>query len=174
MITVTSRGMTCWADSYRQVGYGGIIFLSIFGDRNAVRAAWASLFSRKKWEGINVGDNHARCTEGAHYSTISSPIGKGSLHAMVLHSSMTRQASTFDTSFFQAGPDGAVRFFDRFSQMCAVPLRPEWREVIWQMGIEAKLIKPLAGFGLDIHEITTETKEWAPLVKDAVLDGRLR
>jgi hypothetical protein len=175
MIPVKSQGMTCWADSSRQLSggwSGGLVFLSMFGDRNAVRAAWATLSNRKR-DSVQVGDAYLKKMDEASYSTISAPLGKGSVHLMILHSDMTRMSSSFVTSFYQVGPNAEERFYERFTRLCMVPMRPSWRDEIWKMGTEANLFSLLPGFGLPVYSINTDDEKWAPLVKDALLAGRI-
>lgn len=173
--TVQHQGMTCWADSLRTEGYGSLVFLSLFGNRNAVKAVWASLVGAKKrnQSSVRVGDQHVRRADDATYATIQAPLGEGLLHLVLLHTSATQQASMFEESFFQIGPNASEHFFSRMTQLCSVPLKPEWRAQVWDIGLRAKLILPLEGFGVTVHRVHTNTKSWAPVIQQAVLDGEI-
>jgi hypothetical protein len=173
--TVKHQGMTCWADSLRKEGYGSLVFLSIFGNRNAVKAVWASLVGAKKrhHDNVCVGEHFVRRADDATYATIQAPLGEGLLHLVLLHTSATQQASMFEESFFQLGPNAPEHFFPRMTQLCSVPLKSEWREQVWTIGLRAKLIVPLEGFGLTVHRVHTNTKSWAPVIQQAILDGEI-
>lgn len=173
MFRVEAKGMTCWSDTCRYVGHRDVVLISLFGPRNAVRAAWATFFNRKRWPSVEVGDDHARRVEDAAYSTIQTPMGKD-LHTIIVHAAATRQHSSFADAFFQVGPRAEERFFDRLARRCPVPMRPSWRDEIWRLGIEKDAIWPLAGFGLPVHHVRTEGEIWAPIVKEALVSGRLR
>lgn len=175
---VKHQGMTCWADSYRKVGYSGLVLLSVFGNRNAVKAVWATLVGssgkRNRHESVLVGEHYVRRMDDAVYSTIQAPLGEGQIHMVLLHASATQQSSIFESSFYQMGPSAETRYFARLSQLCPVPLRRKWRDDIWAIGLEGELIVPLEGFGMTIHQIDTTGEKWAPLVQKAIVEGKLR
>lgn len=177
MLEVTFNGMRSWAESCRFVGYGGLVFLSLFGNRNAVRATWAALVGerkRRRESYVKIGETHMRLIDDTLYTTVKAPLDTGHLHMILMHSSATRQASAFESFFYQLGPDPRSQFFSRFSQRCPIPLRPEWRDEIWTIGREANLITPIDGHGLTLHRVDTTKDAWAPLVKTAILAGRLK
>lgn len=175
--TVQHAGMTCWVDSFRKEGYGGLVLLSAFGNRNAVNAVWATLVGntgRKRADGsVHIGDTYVRRIDDASYATIKAPLGEGLLHVILLHESATQQASMFESGFFQLGPNASERYFPRMSALCPIPLRQEWRDDVWALGLQHKLIVPLEGFGMTVHKIVTSAENWAPVIRDAILEGRL-
>lgn len=170
---VEAKGMTCWSDSLRTVGYGDVVVLSMFGDRNAVRAAWATIFNRKRWPCVRVGESSVSRREGEAYSTIQQSLGRGLLHVVIVALKATRMGSTFESSFYQLGPQADDLFFSRLTQRCRVPMRPSWQPEIWKIGVESSAIRLLPGYGLPCYEVDTSTDTWGPLIKDALCSGRL-
>ena len=173
MIRVEAKGMQCWSDTCRTSGHGVAVLLSMFGNRNAVRAAWATFFNRSRWPTIRIGEDHVSRMEDAPYSTVQAPLGKGLLHLIVVHGAATRQQSAFDDFFFQVGPRSEERFLDRFARRCPVPVRPSWQGEIWRLGLEKDLIWPLVGHGLPVYHVRTGVDAWGPVIKEAVVSGRL-
>lgn len=145
----------------------------MFGTRNAVRAAWASLFKAKSWTGVRVGEEHLTRSEGVSYVSVHSPTDRNTLHTIVIHPHATRQGGSFRKSFLQLGPNAENRFFVRLTRECPVPMRTQWRDEIWRMGIEKRLIVLLNGFGLPLYEVKTEGDLWAEIVRDALVEGRI-
>lgn len=175
MQRVDTNGLQCWADSvrYNSAAYWSheVAVLSMFGPRNAVRAAWARL-SDKKRSSVQIGREHAALAQGEKYITIQTPMQRQMLHLVILHPSATHQYSPFARNFIQVGASPEVAYFARLNRMCPTPFRPSWREKLWTLGHEHALIKPLPGFGLPGYSIDA-TEAWAPLVKNGIMSGEL-
>lgn len=175
MIKIDSRGCSCWSDAIRHDG--DIVFLSLFGHRNAVRGIWASIVSRKRGDpGIWIDSLgvRLRVADEERYTTISSSLhDRNSLHIVLVHNEATRQSTVTRDRFFQIGPDPSTKYFSRLTQLCRVPMRESWSDAIWQIGLRGKAIVPVFGFGISVHKIDTHVDTWAPLVKQAIVDGVL-
>jgi len=173
---VECGGLWCWADGARFLHanqwHQDVVALSMFGARNAVRAAWARLSSRTRAASLTIGQSYAYLVEGEKYVTIQAPMARQMLHLIVVHPAATHQFSPFAKSFFLVGPEPEVRFFARLNRMCPIPFRPTWREALWSMGREHNLIKPLPGFGIPGYTVDT-TEAWAPIIKAGIENGGL-
>lgn len=181
LLDVKVEGMSAYADVLRfepgHYGNGGsIVLLSMFGPRNAVRAAWARLSeSTRKGRhstSIAVGEFHVSKGE-ASYTTISSPLpGRGLTHTVIVHQQLQRNAPDIGF-FYQVGPDADRRYYDRLARYCAVPLRRDWSAALWSLGITAGTVSPVVGHGLEVFRISTDADAWAALVKNAIVSGLL-
>ena len=175
MQRVETNGLQCWADSarYSNAAYWSheVAVLSMFGPRNAVRAAWARL-SDKKRSSVQIGQEHAALQQGEKYITIQTVMQRQMLHLVILHPAATHQYSPFARTFVQVGAEPEVGYFARLNRMCPIPFRPAWRERLWDLGREHKLIQPLPGFGLPGYSIDA-TEAWAPIVKQGIMSGEL-
>lgn len=173
--------LTCYSDTLRTDGrYGAdIVLLSLFGARNAVRAAWAKLAkdSRKKYtEGIKVGERHVRRGEETGYMTTSAPLGRGLVHIVTFDLMLGRGAP--DRGFyFHAAPSTSSNapgtWYERLFRCCEIPLRVEWAPVLWDLGLAAGAIVELKGHGRCVWKVETGTKAWAPIVKEGILSRQL-
>jgi hypothetical protein len=176
---VTCGKFSCWADSYRVVSESrwetSLVLLSLFGPHNAVRATWAELVSSKRrWNGVQVGGEYVRLAQSTRYVSVRRALDQRVLHLVMLHPEATVQASPFSKSFFLPGTDPEVAFWPRLCRMCAVPLRPTWREAVWEIGQRDGHIVLLDGFGLPVWRIRAETEPWAATIGEAVRKGQLQ
>lgn len=178
MLLEVEGDLTCYSDSLRVRGDGWraeLVLLSIFGPRNAVRAAWAKLSaSTRRGQGsIQIGGKHVAKAEGASYTTQSAPLERGLVHCVIFHQQLGHNAP--DRGFiFQTGPDAERRYFDRLARWCPVPFRGAWRESLWAIGRERGAIAEVAGHGREVWRIDTTREIWEPIVKDALIAGELR
>lgn len=181
MLRVECGNLKCWTDTVRIAGDNSwvnpVVILSLFGPRNAVRAAWARLCggkgrARRYGNNLNVGDYQVALDETVKYITIQTPMSRQMLHIVMLHPMATHQASPFTTWFYQVGPEPEERYFARLNRVCPVPFKPEWQETLWKLGQEEKLITPLRGAGLPGYLVDASDK-WGKLVKDGLLSGKL-
>lgn len=180
MLKVNANGLECWADSLR-VGprtstYWGtepLVLLSMFGPRNSVRAAWASLLQAKKYRHLSVGDFNVKLMDDVHYASIQTPMPDRMLHTIILHPLATHQLSPFANGFLQIGSSPEEGYFQRLNRLCPIPLRAEWREELWKAGLQKGLIAPLPGVGIPGYKVSV-SKDWADVVKAGILAGDLK
>lgn len=177
MQRVECGGLQCWADGVRflNTAYWSqeIGVLSMFGARNAVRAAWARLSTKARHSSyLEIGGKHACLVEGEKYVTLQAQMTRQMLHLVILHPAATHQYNPFAQNFLQIGPEPSVRYFPRLNRMCPIPFRQTWREWLWENGLENSLIKPLPGFGIPGYLIDA-TEAWAPLIKQGIESGKL-
>lgn len=181
MLRVEHKGFECWSDGFRAQG-ADLVFISLFGNRNAVRAVWASLLAehgRKGYrEGVSLGvggrygDERFSLARGVDYTTVSHPLDDRQVHVVLVHPGATTKVSPFDPSFFLLGDTPTVQYWPRFNRMCRVPLRAGWREQVWDLGVTARLIHPLSGMGIAGHAIDVGDA-WAEVVTSALREGVL-
>lgn len=171
--------LPCYSDTLRMHGDGWrseLVLLSLFGPRNAVRAAWATLassYGRKGYrKSIGVGNTHVALHENVAYSTVQAPLERGLLHTVIFHPMLGHNAPDLGY-FFQVGPDADQRYFDRLARWCPVPLRTSWRAPLWDLGCARGAITELKGHGKDVWYVSTARDTWEPVVRDALLAGDL-
>jgi len=179
MLVEIQGSLSCYSDALRVDGHGyhsALVLLSLFGPRNAVRAAWATLVKssgRKRTGSIAVGDTRAGLKEGVGYSTVSAPLERGLHHIVIFHPMLSHNAP--DLGYvYQVGPDASRRYFDRLARWCPVPLRTSWCGRLWNLGRQAGAITELAGHGRDVWRVATTREVWEPIVRDAVVSGELQ
>lgn len=190
MYSVDCDGLSCWSDSARFLDGSwdrDVVMLSLFGNRNAVRAAWARL-SGSKYGSVSVGSFHASLgnrngDSGIRYTTVLTPTGKATVHLVIIHQAATSQVSAFAKEFYEISPHPEETFFVRLNRMCPVPFRKTWREQIWRLGRDKGLITPLPGFGMPGYTVSTvghpadeddESLNWSKVIQEAVGEGVLK
>jgi len=164
MRQVSTGGLKCWSDAGVTSYYSELLFLSLFGPRNSVRAAWAALMQRKD---VVVGEDHRRLMKGADYHTVSTTISRQMLHTVIVHAAATHQYSVFNDTFLLIGPDPEKSFFDRLNRMCPVPFKEEWSPWLWEEGLKRNLIQQKASYGVPAYLVGT-SDDWAGVVKSVL------
>jgi hypothetical protein len=180
LLPVRTGGFTCWCDTLRSYA-GEVVLMSLYGPRNAVRAVWAKLnSSERRNPTIEIGGGEYGRAQGVLYATINTPMGGGSdLHTILVDRRATRGGE--DKKFYyQVGPDPERRFFARLAERCPLPLRSAWAPDLWELGqattedeSSSPTITKLAGHGLPVYRVATDGASWGPLVKAALLEGKL-
>jgi hypothetical protein len=176
--------LPCYCDTLRvhtsdDGGYRSraeLVLLSMFGPRNAVRAAWAKLFKAASRGGhrdsIEVGEQHVSLSDRAYF-TVTAPIGRGLLHSVIFHSQLGHNAPDLGY-LYQTGPAAERRYFDRLTRWCPVPMRTTWREPLWELGKAAGAVLEVRGHGREAWRVDTTREVWEPILTTAIREGALR
>lgn len=182
MILLEVKGdLPCHCDTLRvrggeRWGAAEILLLSMFGPRNAVRAAWAKLSKAASRgghrESIDVGGTSAKKSDAAYFANFA-PLGRGLLHCILYHQQLSRNAPNLG-HILQVGPEVERRYFDRLARWCPVPLRAEWRAPLWDIGRAKGAIVEMPGHGLEVWQVSTTREVWEPIIRDAIVAGELR
>lgn len=180
MLIEISGNLPCYSDTLRATGDGwrsDLVMLSMFGPRNAVRAAWANLSKssgrRGRCGSITVGGRNVGMSEGISYLTVSAPLDRGLLHSVIFHPMLGHNAP--DIGFiYQTGPDADRRYFARLARWCPVPLRITWCSLLWDLGRKHGSIVAMEGHGREVWRVSTSRDAWEPIVRDALVAGELR
>ena len=179
MLLEIEGSLPCFSDTLRvqsENWQSTLILLSMFGPRNAVRAAWATLSKtsgrRGYRESIVIGNMRVAMGKDITYSSVNAPLERGLLHCVIFHPMLSHNAP--DAGFiYQVGPDAPTQYFDRLSRWCPVPLRTSWREPLWGIGRKQGAIVEVPGHGRDLWNISTKRDVWEPIVRDALISGEL-
>jgi hypothetical protein len=180
MLIEIEGDLPCHSDTMRVIGDGWrseVVLLSMFGPRNAVRAAWATLAKvsgrRGRVGSIRAGGDNVGLAGGVAYSTVTAPLERGLLHCVIYHPMLSRNAP--DVGFiYQVGPDASRRYFDRLARWCPVPLRTSWCAPLWDLGRERGAIALMNGHGREVWNLSTKRDVWESIVHDALLAGGLQ
>lgn len=180
MLIEIKGNLPCYSDTLRVEGSqwrSDLVMLSMFGPRNAVRAAWANLSKssgrRGRCGSIAVGDRTVSMSEGVGYLTVNAPLERGLLHMVIFHPMFSHNAPDVG-SFYQTGPDADRRYFARLARWCPVPLRAAWRSSLWELGRKHGPIAQAEGHGREAWKVTTTREAWEPIVRDALVAGELQ
>lgn len=176
-LPLSKGGFDVWCDSYRTsrgiTAYGGhLVFLSMFGTETAVRATWAAFVNQKR-PSLELGGDFVSLDE-VRYTTLRRLLAPHRLHLVMIHPDATSVVNPFGKFFYLLGERPIEQFWARFNRMCQVPLRTQWREQVWAIGLRTQLIRPLVGIGLQGFHVTTETDGWAKVVQDSIQTGELK
>jgi hypothetical protein len=166
IVRAEHAGLSAWCNGARTQGSYNQkpVFISLFGVQSSVRAIWAALSGKKT--SIRLGDEHYRLAD-ENYTTLRSLTAKQWLHVVMILDSATSVVSPFEDSFYVVSEDPISNYWSRFNRMCPVPMRSEWRDVVWDLGREAGLISPLDGFGIPGFSVKVGS-EWAPVIQKAL------
>ena len=173
-VVVAGGRLKCFVDTCR-IDHG-LRLLSLVGQRNAVRAAWASLATRVST--LNVGGANVMMSKDENYLTSSASIGYGLLHMVIA----TERLSPLKTPpaagefYLRDGPTRERDFFLRLDSMCPVPFRASWAPALWTAGLEGERprIRLCSGFGIACWFVSTEQESWHAIVKDLLSKGTIK
>ncbi len=175
MLLEIEGSLSCHCDTLRMLGEGyraECVLLSMFGHRNAVRAAWATLLKssgrRGRQGSIVVGGTRVGLSESIAYATQSAPLERGLLHAIFFHPMLSHNAPDLGY-IYQVGPGASERYFARLARWCPVPLRATWRSSLWELGRRHGAITEVSGHGRDVWHVATTREAWEPIVSAALL-----
>jgi hypothetical protein len=182
MILLEVKGdLPCHCDTLRVRGderhyRSELLLLSMFGPRNAVRAAWAKLSKGASRgghrESIDVGGTSVAKSDAAYFTGFA-PLGRGLLHCLIYHHELSHNAPNLGR-VLQVGPDAGRRYFDRLARWCPVPMRSEWRAPLWDLGRAKGAIVEMRGHGREVWHVDTTRETWEPIIRDALVTGELR
>jgi len=180
MLLKIEGDLPCHSDTLRARSNGWcseLVLLSMFGPRNAVRAAWATLSKSSGRSGrtgsITVGGQSVRMSTDVAYLTVNAPLERGLLHCVIFHPMFGHNAP--DLGFiYQTGPEAERRYFERLARWCPVPLRTAWCPTLWDLGRTHGAITPVDGHGREAWHVSTKRDVWEPIVRDALVAGELR
>lgn len=171
IIDVLANGFTVWSDGFRHLGQRWnkpIVFLSMYGPQNAVRAVWATL-NLKRGGVVQVAGESVVLDADAEYVTVQRPVGTKSddlLHLVTMDQRATSRVSAFADKFFAVGAHPEWNWFGRFNRLCQIPVRRSWAPALWQLGQrdESPPIVRLDGVGVPGYEISCDTERWREIV----------
>lgn len=175
MLVEIQGSLSCYSDALRVDASdrwrSTLVLLSMFGPRNAVRAAWATLAKssgrRGRTGSIAVGDTRVGLAEGVGYSYTSAPLDRGHHHILIFHPMLSHNAP--DLGYvYQVGPGAERRYFERLARWCPVPLRAAWRERLWDLGRAAGAVTETKGHGREVWRVATTREVWEPIVRAAI------
>lgn len=177
MLTEIEGDLPCHCDTLRVSGRSDLVMLSMFGPRNAVRAAWANLSKssgrRGRCGSITVGGRNVSMSEGVGYLAVNAPLDRGLLHMVIFHPMFSHNAPDIG-SFYQTGPDASRRYLVRLARWCPVPLRDPWGPSLWELGREHGAIVQMEGHGREAWQVSTARDTWEPIVRNAIIAGGLQ
>lgn len=172
IVRIRQNGMDVWCDGVR-ASNRKLVFLSIFGIQAGVRSVWAHLVEQG-YSSIEVAGEWISTDRDYKYATLKSLISKQCLHMVMMHPNATSIVNPFGQFFYALGEHPELQFWARFNRMCVIPVRQEWRDKVWELGIENKLIMRLTGLGpIDGYSVDTG-EDWAKIIKQAVQKGDLK
>jgi hypothetical protein len=170
---VAHAGFRAYVDHVRYSD-NRIILLSMFGRTNDVNAIWASLVGLKR-PNIFIDSKILSLQEKTQYSSITKEIGKNRIHKILIHPDATNKFSALDAEgIYVVGEDPRSVFWNKFNRVISIPLKENWRDAVWSIGIHSGYIKPLLGFGVPVCFIDCKESFWLGRIKTALREGELR
>ncbi len=153
----------------------GLVFLSVLGPQEAVRAVFARLMQDRNLEGRKEGshdngiwlyrDKHAKY----HRHTRKLPCGLW--HMALIHERAAVNSDYRGVRFVLSwdAVEPPPTFFPILNAASPVPMLAEWAGELWKKGLEARAIWPMTTVvGLCGWHINPTEEKWAPIVKSIV------
>ena len=160
-----SQVTNCFCDGLAQHG-AAVVFLSLFGTYNSVRSVWARLQDR--YGSVTVGNDSITLNKDFRYTRIQTPLERGILHLVLVEEKATNQILNA-SNFYYLSEFGD--FYSRLDRLCSVPFRKEWKDFLWEKGLENSSIQELGGFGVTGYNISTSEDAWSEIVIEGLKEG---
>ena len=152
----------------------GLVFLSVLGPQEAVRAVFARLMQDRGLEGRKAdgreNDIYLRRDKTAKYHRHTRKLLCGLWHMTLTHERAVVNTDAHGVRFVLSWdaiepPD---TFFSVLDSACPVPMLKEWAGELWKKGLEARAIWPLSAMGLRGWHVNPTEEKWSPIVKEIV------
>ena len=170
LVPVEVDGFHAFSDAFALDGQW-VIFLSIAGHKDAVKAIRAGLLTNR-W--INVGDYEVFVMPRIKYGTIVRTLPCGITHAAVfikneLASSYVHYVLAADTSTPESG-----LYFAALTKHSAVPVHATWKTWLHKRAVQKKELEALTAHGIRGLKISLDDESLVEDISAAIKKGKLR
>jgi len=157
-------GLIVYTDAYA-LNESEIMFLSIFGNKTAVRGIWSSLMAGKWIEHAGKGNLHVRQENKwrVHAKVLPSKIAQAILIPQQLH------LKQINGDFLFISQEGdRDRFFLYLNRASKVPLKKEWTSWIFRKALESEMLTQLTCLNLDAYYYQGNDDWLAEIVSEGI------
>jgi hypothetical protein len=170
LIPIEAEGFHAFTDAFA-LDESWVIFLSIAGHKDALKAIRAKLFTNR-W--LTAGVRDLSLLPGGKYLTITRALSTGTPHMAIFlkeerNSSDTRYALTLDPKVLDAD-----LYFGALVKHSAVPVHPGWKAWLYKRAIKKKEIEGLAAHRMRGIKISLNDENLAEDISNTLKRGRLK
>jgi len=170
LIPIEAEGVHVYADADALDGQW-VIFLSIAGHKDAVKAVSATLLTNH-W--INVGSHEICLLPRTKYSTSVKALPSGIVHTAIFIKNDLGQSQTYYALTARPEPTVSDLYFTALIKHSAVPVHSGWKAWLYKRAVQRKEVEALTAHGIHGIKISLDDISLAEDISTALKKGRLK
>lgn len=167
---IEAEGFHAYADAYALDGQW-VIFLSIAGHKDAVKAVRATLLTNH-W--INVGIHEICLLPKTKYGTNVKALPSGIVHTAVFMKNDLGQSQTYYALTARPEPTVSDLYFTALIKHSAVPVHSGWKAWLYKRAVRRKEVEALTAHGIHGIKISLDDISLAEDISTALKKGKLK
>ena len=170
LIPIEVEGFHAFADAYALDGQW-VIFLSIAGHKDAVKAVRATLLTNH-W--INVGIHEICLLPRTKYGTIVKALPSGVVHTAIFIKNDVGQLQTYYALTAKPEPTDSDLYFTALIKHSAVPVHSNWKAWLHKRAVQRNEVETLTTHGIRGIKISVDDTSLAEDIATALKKGKLK
>jgi len=170
LIPIETEGFHAFADAFALDGQW-VIFLSIAGHKDAVKAIRATLLTNH-W--INVGTHDICLLPRTKYVTSVKALPSGILHTAIFIKNDLGQLQTYYALTAKPAPTDSDLYFTALIKHSAVPVHSGWKAWLHKRAVRKKEVEPLTDYGIHGIKVSLDDTSLAEDISTALKKGKLK
>jgi len=167
---IEAEGFHAFADGFALDGQW-VIFLSIAGPKDAVKAIRATLLTNH-W--INVGINEHCLLPRTRYGASVKALPSGIVHTAIFIKNDPGQSQTYYALTARPEPTVSDLYFTALIKHSAVPVHSGWKAWLYKRAVQRKEVEALTAHGIHGIKISLDDISLAEDISTALKKGKLR
>jgi len=170
LIPIEAEGFHAFADAYAMDGQW-VIFLSIAGHKDAVKAIKATLLTNH-W--INVGIHEICLLPRTKYSTSVKALPSGIVHTAVFIKNDVGQLQTYYALTAKPDSTDSDLYFTALIKHSTVPVHSNWKAWLHKRAVQRKEVEALTTHGIHGVKVSLDDTSLAEDISTALRKGKLK
>ena len=170
LIPIEAEGFHAFADAYALDGQW-VIFLSIAGHKDAVKAIRATLLTNH-W--INVGIHEICLLPRTKYGTSVKALPSGIVHTAIFIKNDLGQSQIYYALTAKQDPTDSDLYFTALIKHSAVPVHSGWKAWLHKRAVRKNEVEPLTAHGIHGIKISLDDASLAEDISTALKKGKLK
>jgi hypothetical protein len=170
VIPLEAEGFHAYADTYALDGQW-VIFLSIAGHKDAVKAIRATLLTNH-W--INLGIHEICLLPRAKYGTSVKPLPSGIVHTAIFIKNDLGQSQIYYALTAKPEPTDSDLYLTALIKHSAVPVHSNWKAWLHKRAVQRKEVETLTTHGIRGIKISLDDASLAEDISTALKKGKLK
>jgi hypothetical protein len=170
LIPIEAEGFHAFADAFALDGEG-VVFFSIAGHKDAVKAIKACLLSNH-W--VNVGIHETCLLPRVKYGTIVRSLPSGITHTAIFMKDGFAQSPVHYALTANPGTQESDLYFTALIKHSTVPVHSGWKAWLHKRAVQRKEVEALTTHGIHGIKISLDDTTLAEVISTALKKGKLK
>ena len=170
LIPIEAEGFHAYADAFALDGQW-VIFLSIAGHKDAVKAIRATLLTNH-W--VTVGIHEICLLPRTKYGTSVKALPSGIVHTAIFIKNDLGQSQTYYALTARPEPSDSDLYLTALIKHSAVPIHSNWKAWLHKRAVQKEEVESLTAHGVHGIKVSLDDKSLADDISTALKKGKLR